>query len=898
MSEGIALLTQGYYSEAVTYFQQEITENPNAPEYYFHLGTALALSSQIQEAVPAFQQALELNPEYAEAYSNLGVLLSLQGQFDEAIACYRHAVRLQPNLPEIHNNLGFLLKEQGKLDEAVSSFRQALTLNPNYLEALNNLGLVLTSLDEPDEAITLLRQALKLKPDYIDALNHLGLALKAKGELEEAAVCLKQAIEFAPAEAIAYNHLGTVYKDQGNFEEAGACYRQAIEIDPNYADAYRNLGLILTRQNELKEAIECLETALRLQPEFPEALNNLGIICKRQQKWLEAVSYFQQAIHLRPNYALAHKNLADIFILSSRIDEAIASYQKALNSGLKDQDAWVSLCYLLSQQSRIEEGLFWCQRGLEQYPKSAVLHSTQGTLYNRISNIDKAVESLRVAVELDPENHENYYELGGTLIVQGRVAEGRDILQQGYSMIRDPNFRVRQGLSLPVILTDCEEIDLERNRLLQELQALDAEGIKLRQPVAVASCANFYLTYHGRNDRQLQEAIARFYLNNYPGLDWVAPHCRGNRLPRQRIRLGVCSQFLREHTMGKLYGGILGQLPHDLFEIVLLRLDKSKDGISIKIDSYADSVITLDGDLVKARLQIAEQELDLLFYTDIGMAPLSYFLAFARLAPVQCMTWGHPSTTGIPNMDYFLSATVFDEENAQEHYSERLIRLKQPGIYYTRPTLPAPASRETFDLPKEGTLYLCPQSSFKFHPEFDQITGDLLRRDQKGWLVLLQGTSTYWDELLRQRFAQTIPDVVDRIHFLRRLNYEEYLQLLMLGDVMLDPIHFGGGNTSLEAFATGLPIVTLPGEFLRSRLTYGFYQQMGLLDCVVGDAKSYVEVAYRLAHEPKWRRHIHQEIQARNSVLYENKSAISEIARFFQLAITAYDCNQTIRTWR
>ncbi|BAZ15802.1 hypothetical protein NIES4071_76740 [Calothrix sp. NIES-4071] len=898
MSEGIALLSQGHYSEAVTYFQQEITENPNTPEYYFHLGTALALSSQIQEAVPAFQQALELNPEYAEAYSNLGVLLSLQGRLDEAIICYRHAVRLQPNLPEIHNNLGFLLKEQGKLDEAVSSFRQALTLNPYYLEALNNLGLVLTSLEELDEAIILLRQALKLKPDYIDALNHLGLALKAKGQLEEAAESLKQAIEFAPQEPIAYNHLGTVYKDQGNFEEAGAYYRRAIELNPNYADAYRNLGLILTRQNELQEATKCLETALRLQPKFPEALNNLGIICKRQQRWQEAINYFQQAINLRPNYALAHKNLADIFMLTLRYSEAITSYQNALNSGLKDQDAWNSLCYLFSQQSRLEEGLSWCQRGLEQYPKSAVLHNIQGALYNRISKVDKAAESLRVALELDPENPENYYELGGTLIVQGRVAEGRDILQQGSSKLRDPNFRVRRGLSLPVILTNCKEIDLERNRLLQELQALDAEGVKLTQPVGVASTANFYLTYHGRNDRQLQEAIARFYLNNCSGLDWVAPHCRGNRKPRQRIRIGVCSQFLREHTMGKLYGEILGQLPHDLFEIVLLRLAKSKDARSVKIDSYADSIIILEGDLVKAREQIAEQELDILFYTDIGMAPLSYFLAFARLAPVQCMTWGHPDTTGIPNMDYFLSATVFDQENAQEHYSERLIRLKQPGIYYTRPTLPAPASRETFNLPGVGTLYLCPQSSFKFHPEFDQIIGDLLRRDQKGWLVLIQGASSYWDELLQQRWTKTIPDVVDQIHFLRHLSYEEYLQLLMLGDVMLDPIHFGGGNTSLEAFATGLPIVTLPGEFLRSRLTYGFYQQMGLLDCVVWDAQSYVEVAYRIAHDPEWRRHIQQEIQARNSVLYENKSAISEIARFFQMAITAYDCRQTIRTWR
>ncbi len=40
--------------------------------------------------------------------------------------------------------------------------------------------------------------------------------------------------------------------------------------------------------------------------------------------------------------------------------------------------------------------------------------------------------------------------------------------------------------------------------------------------------------------------------------------------------------------------------------------------------------------------------LDILFYPDLGMTPLTYFLAFARLAPVQCVSWGHPVTTGIP----------------------------------------------------------------------------------------------------------------------------------------------------------------------------------------------------------------------------------------------------------
>jgi protein O-GlcNAc transferase len=67
----------------------------------------------------------------------------------------------------------------------------------------------------------------------------------------------------------------------------------------------------------------------------------------------------------------------------------------------------------------------------------------------------------------------------------------------------------------------------------------------------------------------------------------------------------------------------------------------------IEIDSH--------GGLERAHTQLGALELDVLFYQDIGMESVSYFLSFARLASVQCVSFGHPNTTGVPNMDYFIS---------------------------------------------------------------------------------------------------------------------------------------------------------------------------------------------------------------------------------------------------
>ena len=82
-----------------------------------------------------------------------------------------------------------------------------------------------------------------------------------------------------------------------------------------------------------------------------------------------------------------------------------------------------------------------------------------------------------------------------------------------------------------------------------------------------------------------------------------------------------------------------------------------------------------------------------------------------------------------------------------------------------------------------------------------------------------------------------------RVIFVPRIPQAEFFRLLMMADVILDPPFFGGGNTSYEAFAMGLPIVTWPGAFMRGRVTEGCYRQMGFTELVADSLDSYVEIA-------------------------------------------------------
>jgi predicted O-linked N-acetylglucosamine transferase (SPINDLY family) len=264
------------------------------------------------------------------------------------------------------------------------------------------------------------------------------------------------------------------------------------------------------------------------------------------------------------------------------------------------------------------------------------------------------------------------------------------------------------------------------------------------------------------------------------------------------------------------------------------------------------------------------------------MEPVSYFLAFSRLAPVQCVTWGHPVTTGIDTVDYFISSEHQETPDSEHYYSEKLVRLSAlPACYYAPPDIDSTKGRADYGLPEGCWLYLCPHSLFKFHPEFDEIIAAILRRDPTGTFVLMEGHYPQWTVHLKERFTGTMPDVADRVTFLPRLGYADYLRVMQLADVMLDPLHFGGGKTSLDALSLGVPIVTLPGKLMRGRATYACYRKMDVLDCVASSKEDYVEKAVAIATDEDLRRVLSEKIMDRNHLLQEDMSVVRELEQFF-----------------
>ena len=467
---------------------------------------------------------------------------------------------------------------------------------------------------------------------------------------------------------------------------------------------------------------------------------------------------------------------------------------------------------------------------------------------------------------------------------QGHSTEA--LAHYGRALALEPSdgTRLKIATLLPPIMLSTEAIGDTRRTLAQSLAALARQKLVIADPLKEANSTTFFLAYHGVGDLDLQQGLAGLYRRACPALRFVAPHCAG--APRQaagrKVKVGFVSNKLKNHTIGRLNRGLIENLSRERFEVSVFQFPHRPDAMSRAIQECADNAVALPDDIGGARRLVAERELDILVYTDIGMDPVVYFLAFSRLAPVQCVTWGHPDTTGIDTIDYFVSSALMEPEGAEAHYSERLVRLGPMSVYYPRPAPPGPAmGRAALGLGGDSTLYVCPQTLFKFHPDFDPMLAAILRGDPKGELILVEGQHENWSRLFLERFGAGAPDVVDRVRFLAPLSHEDFMGLLGVADVLLDTPHFCGGNTSYEALALGTPIVTLPGAFMRGRITLALYRQMEITDCIAKNAEDYVKISLELGTDADRRHALGERILARNGALFENMEAVGAWEAFF-----------------
>jgi protein O-GlcNAc transferase len=721
--------------------------------------------------------------------------------------------------------------------------------------------------------------------------------LLGEGKAVQALAVAHSAVDADPQDAESRLVLAGALRANGRADEALTWVERALEARPDYPQAYATRAQ-LRMAADAAGALADVERALALKPDLTSLWPLASALRATTGDLAGAAAAMETAAAQDPgniNYLI---DLGERRRQAGDIAGAVDALRRATAAAPAMGTGWYNLAVALQEAGDPDAARQAYERALGADPALAEAHANLAGLLREEQRLDEAEASARRALALDPSLWAAHYTLGQVLKGRGSTAEGRVHLMRALELHPTVTTAIAARLVLPVIAESHEAMlqaraDFEAGIAALGGQAgeLDASGINV---------PSFYLAYQGLNDRPLMQALSAAIRRLAPGLNGTAPHIAGWRPPGpgRPIRLGILSEFLSSHTIGKLYRGLIRNLDRSRFELVLIHTARSKrDVFRDELDALCHRSIVLPPNLKAQRQAIAAEQLDALFYPDIGMAQAPYVLAYSRLAPVQMVSLGHPVTTGIDTIDYFISGASVEPPGAQDHYSETLIQLRRLPFVYDLPTLvPKDLDRSTFGLPPTGALYGCPQSLFKFHPDFDMVLAKIAQGDPAGTIVVVEGTDPAWTQLLRARWARTHPILLDRVRFIPRLSQTAFLALLDQIDVLLDPLHFGSGNTLYEAMASGVPVVTLPGAFVRGRAVAAAYRQMGISDApIVERVEDYAPLALALGHDPARRAALRTASAAAAArELYADLSSVGEFEAFLEAAIAAAGEGRTL----
>jgi protein O-GlcNAc transferase len=254
-----------------------------------------------------------------------------------------------------------------------------------------------------------------------------------------------------------------------------------------------------------------------------------------------------------------------------------------------------------------------------------------------------------------------------------------------------------------------------------------------------------------------------------------------------------------------------------------------------------------------------------LLYPEVGMDPIAGRLAAQRLAPVQCVAWGHPETTGMPTMDYFLSAALMEPPDAAEHYTECLVRLPGLGVHVTPEAPPEPLDRASLGLDPAAPVYWSAQALYKYLPRYDSVFPRIARAVGACRFVFIgfaksQAVTEMFCHRLAGAFTAFGLDWQRHCTIMAPMPQARFLAAVGLADVVLDTPGWSGGRSTLDCLAQSPAIVTLPGPLMRGRHTAAILRRIGCETTIAGSIDEYVALAVRLGCDATWRARVRRAV--------------------------------------
>jgi len=760
------------------------------------------------------------------------------------------------------------------------------------------------------KALACYRRAVVLDPGLADGWHMMGAAAMQRGQAEAALVLLDRSRHLSPRDPLLHANLAHAWRAMGYRTEASAALATAITLDPARTEFWQDLGLVTAERRLHRDAEVCLARAAYLHPE-PAALvrhaNALLALGRRDR----ADHRLSAALALAPDHLGARLARSDTRRTQGNVEGAVFDARLAVALAPDAAGPAGALAAAHLQGRHLIEAIRWRGRAARLTPGDASAWLALGRTALSLGPEDAAATALKRAIANDPGLAEAYDALAEVHQGQGDTGAARRLLERRLRLSDCPAARMRRALLLPPVPASEASVDSARERLLKEVRALDRRDrdpfpTTNADPLPALTVLPTGLGYQGRDSRTIMERLTRVLRHLYPRLDHTArlapPPPADSPL---RLIVVVPFETSDEDGLTPLVVPLVQDLRARADLVVHVLHTRPAFGIGADIldpiTQTIDPADTLPDTLDEARAMIAALRPDGLLAVNPTATPLTWALAFGRLAPVQAVLGACPASTGLPTMDYALTTRCWDSPEAQDRHTERLISLTAPPLRV--PTHPPCTllGRADLGLPSvdSARLYLLPTRPDQLQPAQDAIWIDILRQDPQGLLLLLGGPhraliAQVMDRWQRHKDTATI---IDRVRVLPPLRRGHLLGLARITDCLLDVQGRYPRSVVLEAATLGVPAVTLPAQAPGGRLVAGLYETWGVPELIARDSRHFVNLALRLARHEEWR----QELGARLAdAAHDQTSGLAvaaEIACFFRAAREAAAEGRRLEAW-
>lgn len=697
------------------------------------------------------------------------------------------------------------------------------------------------------------------------ALHLLGLVSQRGKRFEQAIEYLLKAVEADPANSLLHRDLGGVYAEAGEHSRASASYEAALALRPADPSLHKALARAFLNTKQLEKAEQQFRRALSLDPGSAGLQSDLGKTLIDLGRLEEAEQLLRGALQADADDGNTHNRLGTLLRFKGEYENAEAHFREAIRLGADVGDAYNNLGAVLSEQGKPAEAEACFRSAVAHEPAHAMAWCNLGLILSNRALHEQTEECFRTAIQADPK-----YFYARIALVMNKLLE----------VYENEDEIARSRAAYQEALEDlCRWLPGDDQQV-----ATAAESIGWVTP--------FHLAYQGKDDCELQATYGKFVCSlmakRFPEL--ASPPPMPALEAGKPLRVGVVSGFFFDHSVWKtLTRGWIENLDRSRFEIHGYYTRPVQDAATAAARLACSEFVEGLPFEVLAR-KIRSSALHVLIFPEIGMDPVTTKLATLRLAPIQCNSWGHPTASGMPTIDYYLSSEVMEPESADHLYTEKLIRLPNLSVHYRPPAYPVRTlTRGAVGLRDNSVVFLCAQSLFKYLPQYDALFPRTARQLNDSQFVFFasQHSRELTDKFLRRitrAFEKEGVDPASRVVMLPRVDNSTFQAVARISDIYLDSIGWSGCNTTLESMVCALPAITCKGSAMRGRHTYAFLKMMGLEELVAADLPSYVDLAVRLGGDHDWRRQIRGQIEARLPRLFGDMACVHALEDFLYRA--------------